>query len=58
MKAAASGKDISDEAATARVREVLGGALDLPKLAAMLPFICRGKEDKALALLEREGVSF
>lgn len=53
--AAADG--LSEEEAAARVSELLAGALDLPKLAAMLPFICRGDETKATALLERHGVS-
>lgn len=57
MKAAVEKSGASPEDASARLAELLGGALDLPKLAAMLPTICRGKEDKAAALLERQGVS-
>ncbi|CAM9611619.1 unnamed protein product [Pylaiella littoralis] len=55
--AAAAAGGLSEEQAASRVSELLAGALDLPKLAAMLPSICRGDEAKATALLERHGVS-
>eukprot|EP00752_Nemacystus_decipiens_P002138 g2038.t1 len=57
VKEAAVADGLSTEEAAARASELLAGALDLPKLAAMLPFICRGDEAKATALLERHGVS-
>ncbi|CAM9691739.1 unnamed protein product [Scytosiphon promiscuus] len=57
VKAAAVEDGLSEEDAAARALELAAGALDLPKLAAMLPFICRGDEGKATALLERHGVS-
>lgn len=49
---------MSEKEATARVSEEASGAgLSIAKLASMLPFICRGDEGKAIALLERKGVS-
>lgn len=57
VKAAAVRGGMSAEEASARMAELLGDSLDIAKLAAMLPFICRGSEDKARALLERHGVS-
>lgn len=57
VKAAAIAGGLSAELADARLTELLGGALDVPKLAAMLPAICRGDATKAAALLERSGVS-
>ncbi|CAN0167845.1 unnamed protein product [Ectocarpus sp. 4 AP-2014] len=57
VKAAAAADGLSDDEAAARASELLAGGLDVPKLAAMLPFICRGDEAKATALLERHGVS-
>lgn len=55
--AAAAADGLSDDEAAARASELLAGGLDVPKLASMLPFICRGDEVKATALLERHGVS-
>eukprot|EP00903_Cladosiphon_okamuranus_P012976 g12110.t1 len=57
VKEAAVADGLSAEAAAARASDLLAGALDLPKLAAMLPFICRGDEAKAKALLERHGTT-
>lgn len=55
--AIAEGEGISEEKAQARLTELLSGSLDVAKLAGMLPFICRGSEEKALDLLARRGVS-
>lgn len=48
---------LDSEAATARASKLAGSSLTLEKLAAMLPVIFRGKEEKATALLERHHVT-
>lgn len=55
--AMAEGEGMAEDKAQARLTELLGGFLDMGKLAGMLPFICRGNEDKARDLLTRRGVS-
>ncbi|CAN0152737.1 unnamed protein product [Laminaria digitata] len=57
VKEAMAASGLAEEEAAARSKDLTGGALDLAKLAAMLPPICRGDEGKATALLERHGVS-
>ena len=57
LKEAAKAEGMSEDDAAARVSELSRGNLDLAKLASMLPAICRGDEEKAVALLKRKGVS-